>query len=130
MKIFTSYYGRVKDLPKNVFCVSISLSMPKDISIPRIFPLMPSWDILNEYKRTGDKVRYTERYEKEILSKFSVERLVEYLNNLSKKHEDKDICLLCYEKSSDFCHRHIVSKWLRDKGIDCKEYQFPYTYFR
>ena len=29
---------------------------------------------------------------------------------------DKRI-LLCYEKSSDFCHRHILREWLIGKSI-------------
>ena len=26
-----------------------------------------------------------------------------------------DAILLCYEKSTDFCHRHIVSQWFFDE---------------
>jgi uncharacterized protein (DUF488 family) len=29
--------------------------------------------------------------------------------------------LLCYEKSSDFCHRHIVAAWLRHYGYKAEE---------
>ena len=30
-------------------------------------------------------------------------------------------CLLCYEESEEFCHRHLVAKWLRDFGYEVKE---------
>jgi uncharacterized protein (DUF488 family) len=29
--------------------------------------------------------------------------------------------LLCYEKSGDFCHRHLVAEWLRRYGYEVKE---------
>ena len=35
---------------------------------------------------------------------------------------NKDICLMCYEKPSDFCHRHLVANWLNENGIECKEW--------
>ena len=28
---------------------------------------------------------------------------------------------LCFEKTGDFCHRHIVSSWLKYHGFECEE---------
>ena len=36
----------------------------------------------------------------------------------------KQITLLCYEKSADFCHRQLVSKWLQEYNISCSEYNY------
>lgn len=36
-------------------------------------------------------------------------------------HGHDDIALICYEKPSDFCHRHLVAQWLRDNGFGCSE---------
>ena len=36
----------------------------------------------------------------------------------------KDIVLVCYEIPSDFCHRHLVADWLRERGFDIEEYDF------
>ena len=127
MKIYTSYYGRMKYLPKNIIPVCISLSMPKEIILPRIKQLMPSWYILNEYKHTGNKEVYTKRFNKEILGKTSVQEIMRYIRWIANKYRansDCSICLMCYEKSDDFCHRHIVSKWLRENGIECEEFRF------
>lgn len=127
MKIYTSYYGRMKYLPKNIIPVCISLSMPKEIILPRIKQLMPSWDILNEYKHTGNKEVYTERFIKEILGKTSVQEIMRYIRWIANNYRANpgyDICLMCYEKSDDFCHRHIVSKWLRENEIECEEFRF------
>ena len=32
------------------------------------------------------------------------------------------IALVCYEKPSDFCHRHLVADWFNKNGIECKEF--------
>ena len=31
--------------------------------------------------------------------------------------------LLCWEKSGDFCHRHIVTDWLQKAGFEVKEWE-------
>ena len=33
-----------------------------------------------------------------------------------------NVALVCYEKPSDFCHRHLVAGWLCDNGMPCHEY--------
>lgn len=35
---------------------------------------------------------------------------------------DWHIALICYEKPSDFCHRHLVADWLNKNGIPCEEW--------
>lgn len=37
---------------------------------------------------------------------------------------DTHICLICYEKPSDFCHRHLVAEWLNECGFECREWLF------
>ena len=33
------------------------------------------------------------------------------------------IALVCYEKPSEFCHRHLVSDWLNAAGFECEEFK-------
>ena len=40
-----------------------------------------------------------------------------------KKDENSKIALICYEKSEDFCHRHLVAYWLKCNGYECEEYK-------
>lgn len=46
------------------------------------------------------------------------------MNEKKDDHIGKEICLICYEKPSDFCHRHLVADWLNKNGVKCKEYEF------
>lgn len=45
---------------------------------------------------------YIEEYYKQVLSKLDIDEVYNDLN---------ESILLCYEKGSEFCHRHIVSAW-------------------
>jgi uncharacterized protein (DUF488 family) len=34
---------------------------------------------------------------------------------------DVHACLLCFEKSEDFCHRHLLAEWMKERGIPVRE---------
>ena len=42
------------------------------------------------------------------------------VKELASISQDKDVVLICYEgiKNNDFCHRHLVSQWLRENSYD------------
>lgn len=115
---YTSYFGNVRNLPKDAILVSISLWSPKDWKGKHIKQLAPTEDILMEYKRTGKQVRYVQRYSKEILAKRSADGLVKAIR---EKWGEQDVIFLCYEKSG-FCHRHLLANWLTMYGYPCEEW--------
>lgn len=106
--IYTSYFANTRHVSNTV---AICTGVPEWYK-GEIYPaLAPGWDIVMEYKqavRDGKPINeiidnYIKRYENEILFYLDPE---EIYNDL------KDKILLCYEKPSDFCHRHLVRKWL------------------
>lgn len=116
MKIYTSYFAKLNKIDSNIKPVAICAMIPKNIKIPNIKKLAPTWDILKEYKTTNNKDKYTLRYKSEVLQHISCQKL---LNKLESYSEGKDIVLICYEKPTDFCHRHIVAEWINENS----EYQ-------
>ena len=95
--------------------VSICLIVPTYYSGRQYHKLAPTKDILFTYKRDYDISRYVEEYHRQVLNKLDAFQVVEELGI--------DSILLCYEKPDEFCHRHLVSAWLRDKtGIEIEEY--------
>jgi len=75
--------------------------------------LFPSKELLADYKADLiNESQYKARYVVETLSKLNPKELAAKLNNK---------VLLCYEKSGDFCHRHIVADWFNQNGIACEE---------
>ena len=73
--------------------------------------LAPSSDIFSQQKANPDENMYTSRFNNEILGILDRGHIVEELEKLGGGN---DVVLLCYEKSTDFCHRHLVAKWLSE----------------
>lgn len=102
--LYTSYYQKHGNSP---LAVSISLFYPSFFR-RRWYPdLAPTWEMIQQIKNGQiDQYQYTKRYmillKERNLDPFKV------VNDL----EDNSI-LLCYEKPSDFCHRHIVAHWIQ-----------------
>ncbi len=117
MKFKTSYYANIPNIRKDYILVSISGGITNDIKkLIDIHEkrLAPSWSIFEQYKTSlPDTLRehkYIERFQNEILDNLDINEL---LNSFGDK--DKTYVLLCYEKPSDFCHRHIVAREIEKK---------------
>ena len=53
-----------------------------------------------------------------MLKPLTVESVLADIANLSGGELDK-VILLCYEKPTDFCHRHLVADWInKHKGAN------------
>lgn len=101
------------------------------VSVARVTPkwygglvykrLSPTPAMLHEYRDgplQGDTERYAAVFRRCILSHLDRDSVVRELERLTGVSSD-EIILLCYEKSTDFCHRHLVAEWLGD----CEEYK-------
>ena len=120
MTIFTSYYANLRNIPTNIVPVAISQFPPDWYKGKKLRRLAPSQELLRLYKSgqiTEDG--YVERYKTETLSQFDPRTLCQ---NLYDYFGGKDVCLMCFEKPGDFCHRHLVSEWFRDAGYDAREW--------
>lgn len=116
--IYTSYFSRLKYIPEGFVPVSIALKSPVFYTGLRYEKLAPTYNILGIYKQDKNKDLYTEVYSREVLSKLQVREVLSDLLNLTGSY---DICLMCYEKADDFCHRHLVREWLCSHGVRCEE---------
>jgi uncharacterized protein YeaO (DUF488 family) len=110
--IYTSYFANIKNLPKKLKPISISRFSPEWYTGEEDKSLAPSKDLLLGY-RSGkyNKQDYINIYKEQLSN----------LNPFDVHQKHQDHALLCYEKSSDFCHRHLLSEWLNDNGIQCFE---------
>jgi uncharacterized protein YeaO (DUF488 family) len=119
--IYTTYFAKLKKLPENVVPIAICRYVPEGLRLScyRYFELAPNPDNLLEYKRTGDIEKFTRNYKEQILDKLDPHGLV---RDLTRWVGNKDIAFVCYEKSTDFCHRHLVAEWLRYNGYACEEF--------
>lgn len=137
--VFTSYFAKMKNLPDNVIPVSISLTIPKGLQCIRFKSLAPSGAMLKCYKTESNVGAYTEMYTKDILGKFTTKDILDALyrvipNDVKELYDlnldtwylsnDVHLCLMCWERSDKFCHRHIVSRWLTEDNVPCREFIF------
>lgn len=140
--IFTSYYGKMSKFPYNFVPVSISLWKPKWYDGAHYPILAPTKDILSTWRIHHDENEeywekwYTSQFKKQVLDKLNAEETIanlewdslniDFIDVLNCEghvweSESVHLVLLCYEKDGDFCHRKLVSDWLNERGIPCKE---------
>lgn len=99
--------------------VSISAKAP-DYFRGRWYPkLAPTWEMINGIKHGGwTEADYTDAYMHTVLAYLDADEVVDDLFDGS--------ILLCYEVSSDFCHRHIAAEWIQQEtGIIVREWVEP-----
>ena len=131
--IYTSYFGKIKSLPGNIIPISICGKAPDWYEGLQYKKLAPKYDFFIKWKENHDNDYYIKCFNEQVLDKLDAQKVVQELNNLidgimlnPKIFHDKslipDIALICYEKPSDFCHRHLVADWLNKNGFECKEW--------
>ena len=107
----TSYYSKSSN---NFHAVSVAARAPLFYSGRQYKKLAPKLWFFQKYKKDGDEIFYTEQYQKEVLDKLDPKQVYEDLG--------PDAVLLCYERPSIFCHRHLIARWLeKHLGIEVKE---------
>lgn len=118
----TSYYAKFSRLPKEeknrYILVLISTSLPKwfldrEEYYMEYKLLAPSSD--NVFKLKNNKMSQEDFINAYIdkLKGLDLEQILEDLYDY-EGIMDTEIVLLCYEKSTDFCHRHILREYLNE----------------
>lgn len=111
--ISTTYRWNINNIPSNFLPIYVTRFPPKDNTlIPVLQDLSPSIELFNDYKT--NKIEWNEfvlRYNKEVLHDDN-----DTLNNLiSVVKMGQDICLICFEKDNEFCHRRLVAEYIANK---------------
>lgn len=120
MRIFTSYFAKVKMLEKhNIVPIGIALYPPRWFGGQSIKYVAPTYSIL---KQTADDEEYTKRYKTEILGNLNLNQFVADLQKLSN---GKDVALCCFEKPAEFCHRQLLAQYMNEHGFEVKEFEEP-----
>jgi uncharacterized protein YeaO (DUF488 family) len=119
LTIYTTYFAKLKSLPKNIIPIAICGKSPDWYTGLQYKKLAPKYDFFMKWKETKDNEYYIRCFDKQVLQQLTVENVIQELHNMAG---GDTIALVCYEKPGDFCHRHLVSEWLRKNGIKCEEY--------
>ena len=129
MKIYTSYFANLKNIEAaGIYPVAICCKVPKFFTNPNMYSVAPTDSILFEYKNSQqteeDWLHYKERYYNEVLVayRFHPEYFIDRLEYFSG---GGDVCLLCYEKPEDRCHRHLLAEWFNEKMPELNIEEYP-----
>ena len=139
--IYTSYFANLRKLPENIIPISICGKAPDWYKGLQYKKLAPKYDFFMEWKKNHDNDYYIKCFKEQVLDKLNVDDVVKELDSLlidvtTTLNYKVDsmlvprIALVCYEKPSDFCHRHLVADWLNKNGISCKEWSGEEVWLR
>ena len=124
--IYTSYFAKLKSLPDNIIPISICGKTPDWYKGLQYKKLAPKYDFFMKWKENRDNDYYVKCFNEQVLSKINLltvlRDLIDLVNSVGGL-VGKNICLICYEKPSEFCHRHLVADWLNKNGVECKEWE-------
>ena len=122
--IYTSYFAKLKSLPENIIPISICSKAPDWYKGLQYKKLAPKYEFFIEWKKNHDNDYYIKCFNEQVLDKLDpVDVILDFSRMIYGFNVgEDDVCLICYEKPEDFCHRHLVAKWLNDHGISCKEW--------
>lgn len=114
MRIYTSYYAKMKDRWWEYALVRISTNSPAwfPVGLSCLPELYPGWELvfgIKEGRITWGE--YQLRYNA-ILAKLCRDDIMRKLWELSDLEGGRDVVLLCYEAAGKLCHRHLVAEWL------------------
>ena len=115
--IYTSYFASKKYNKEQGISVSRYNKFWQGESYPDLYP---SLNLLAWWKSLAPDAQQSETCQQEYFRYYKQETL----DKLNPHVVAKDLAnkvLLCYEKSVDFCHRHIVAAWLRHYGYEVEE---------
>ena len=108
--MYTGYFAQCKKYINNgLIPVSITRVNPHWFTGYHYQILAPSYELLQDYKFNGLSTTEYTYYYNNYLNTLSY---IKVLSDLTRFGDLDKIVLCCYERSTDFCHRHLVSKWL------------------
>lgn len=124
--IYTSYFAKLRSLPDYIVPVSICGKAPEWYQGFQYKKLAPKYDFFMEWKRNKDNNFYIKCFQEQVLDKLNPTDVILDLSKMVYGYNvgENDIALICYEKPSDFCHRHLVADWFNKNGVYCKEWIF------
>lgn len=124
--IYTSYFAKLKSITNPI---SICGKAPDFYTGYQYKKLAPQYDFFMEYKE-GIKNSHSDNDRKQCEEKYVYQYYTRVLHNLdpavvvkelSEFYHSDTFTLLCFEKPSDFCHRHLVADWLIASGYSVEE---------
>lgn len=119
-KIYTSYFGQLTKLrAAGIEPISISLYPPNWYAGKQLTEIAPHAADLLAFKNGLIPKERFEIFYRYKLTQIGKENILKKIEALA---EGKDCALLCFEKPTEFCHRHILAEFISSPGNVVKEW--------
>jgi len=104
------YTSNFKNFSRVTNPVSISRKPPAWYAGKSVTELCPTWNLVSDYKKGHiDSSEYEERYKIELENNGAdFNKIIEELPEGST--------FLCFEEKGQFCHRHLIAKYINETG--------------
>ena len=119
MKIYTSFYGN-RYLSKDAFTVQVATSRPKGMIVDCVWArVFPDYKTMVEPIKKGQlsqntyKMLYDEK-----LKNIGSENILSDLKGIGRLAQGRDLYLLCYCAAESFCHRKLLTDWIKENISD------------
>jgi len=115
--IYTSNYARQANNPRAFGISAVTPDWFNGYTLPKLAPTMGMVSKIKDGGNNYNAEDYTKDYI-ELLEERGIdaEELVNSLPN--------EAMLLCYESPGDFCHRHVLTKWIQEQtGVIIPEWK-------
>lgn len=123
--IYTTYFAKLRSLPKDIIPIAICGRAPAGYKGLSYRAIAPKYDFFMQWKANGDNEYYIKCFREQVLANLNPARVVaELYHTADMAMCSGDIALVCYEKPTDFCHRHLVADWLKEHGYECEEFVY------
>lgn len=111
MKIYTSYFSNIKNIPSHIWPLSVARYRPAWYPGAELSVVAPSPQLLGQLQAA--RITWADF---ETLYRAELDSLDSkvILQTIKDKVWDNDVCLLCYEPPGVNCHRHILAEWLSE----------------
>ena len=109
--IYTGYFGGWQLYPGDIVKIAVTRFPPAMWNYAVWGELAPSEGLLKSYKNKDiDEYMFKLKYLRELDDRGLTPESVR--QKIVKQYTNRDVILMCYERPTDFCHRHILAEWL------------------
>ena len=119
MKIYTTYFANVRNLPEDIVPISISGKAPSWWTGLEYKKLAPKYSFFSVWKETQDNDYYIKHFYEEVMAKLTPAKVVNDIAMMVP--QETSIAFVCYEAPGKFCHRHLVADWLKANDFNVEE---------
>lgn len=114
MEIRTSYFAQLRKIEAMDGAVPVAVCRyPPDWYKGAVYKkVAPSYVMVAGMKNADTREYFSKKYFTEVLGSLEPGKVEKEIKDIVGHSGGTFAVLLCFEKPSDFCHRHLVAAWL------------------